>query len=156
MSIVSFLRSLKKKKSMQVKCLTRLPLQLHSVCTHKHTLGSSCRSVSWGLLAVLHSSGYAQSIQARGLGTGPGSSPRFWVINAASAQGLQGLLKTGLSLIGHTSLTPSRLLARQLIRQAEQKRAPTRHRTQNSFLDFFFFLKHHFCFTSSSRLWKLL
>lgn len=43
-----------------------------------------------------------------------------------------GLFKTGLSLIGHTSLSLSRLQARQLIREAEQCMSFTTQQTPKS------------------------
>lgn len=61
----------------------------------------------------------------RGLGGGPDSSPRFWVINVASAQGPRGLFKNRARLGWTHFFAPSRLLVSQLIRGAEQSRSLT-------------------------------
>lgn len=89
---------------LQTLCSARFSLILHVV----HAVSCTCTGVSWGLLTVLHFllDTLKQNIWALGLGAGPDSSPRFWVINAASAQGLQGLLKQGSAWLDTLLLLP--------------------------------------------------
>lgn len=78
-----------------------------------------------------------------GLGGGPDSSPRFWVINVASAQGPRGLFKNRARLGWTHFFAPSRLLVSQLIRGAEQSRSLTSARLSPSCSQFR--MHHIFC-----------
>lgn len=81
-------------------------------------------------------SGYAQTeyTEPEASGGEPGSSPRFWVINAASCPRTAGPFKTGLGLIGHTCVAASRLLASQLITETRSRpsRSPRRPLVQSA------------------------
>lgn len=68
----------------------------HAQVSHEASL--QCCTFLWICSNNIH--------ELEGLGRGPGSSPRFWVINAASAEGLQGLLKQGSAWLDTLLLLP--------------------------------------------------
>lgn len=89
---------------------------------HTHTASYTCTGVSWGLLAVLHFplDMLKQYTWARGAWKRARLISSILGHKCGLCRRTAGPFKTGLSLIGHTSVAPSQLLASQLIREAEQ------------------------------------
>lgn len=105
-----------------IAIVIRFETEIHYPHTHIATASYTCTGVSWGLLAVLHFplDMLKQYTRARGAWKRARLVSSILGHKCGLCRRTAGPFKTGLSLIGHTSVAPSQLLASQLIREAEQ------------------------------------